>query len=48
MLVQRLADAASGDFVSAVIAVAITAFAVWFTAGLADPSSRDWSRRSQC
>jgi P-type Cu+ transporter len=32
VLVQRLADAASGDFLSAVIAVAITA-------GLADPSS---------
>ena len=31
--IQRLADAVSGDFVPAVIAVAITAFAVWFTAG---------------
>jgi Cu+-exporting ATPase len=31
--IQRLADAASAYFVPAVIAVAITAFAVWFVAG---------------
>jgi P-type Cu+ transporter len=31
--IQRLADAASGYFVPAVIAVAIATFAVWFTAG---------------
>ena len=31
--IQRLADAASGFFVPAVIAVAIATFAVWFTAG---------------
>jgi P-type Cu+ transporter len=31
--IQRLADAASGYFVPAVIAIAIATFAVWFTAG---------------
>ena len=31
--IQRLADAASGYFVPAVIAIAIATFAVWLTAG---------------
>ena len=31
--IQRLADAASGYFVPAVVAIAIATFAIWFTAG---------------
>src|SRR5215467_4211512 len=31
--IQRLADAVSGYFVPAVIAIAVVAFAIWFTAG---------------
>jgi Cu+-exporting ATPase len=38
--IQRLADAVSGFFVPAVIAIAIVTFAVWFTAGPAPALTR--------
>ena len=46
--IQRLADAVSGYFVPAVMAIAIVSFTVWFTVGPAPASPWHWCRPWQC